>query len=541
MFDKYYVGRKAADINTGKALLPFSKVVIIVGDDENGQRVYEAGNDTGRTLEVTNPWGTQQIANDILARIQGYEYRPYSANGALISDNAELGDAVTVGGVYSVLASQDITFNSLMTSEIEASGADETDNEFGIYADSTAKDLKRKVNTIATRLTVEFGKIESEITDTATGLSTRITQNANSITSEVTRATTAEGNLSSRITQNADSITSEVSRATTAEGTLSSKIDQRLDSITLSVSSSNGSSTFTLKDGSTTLSTKTLNLTVDHANISGRLTASQIDASELYVSAAHVTGTLTIGQLPSTVAELSDIPTDSDITTITENTIRTTSVYARNLEVDAANIYGTLTAGALETGSIDLGGAGTMTLTSASSGSYAVDITSYAAMRLTAYSGSIYFAASNVIGLGNETSIAGSIYPTSTNRYSCGTSGFKWTDVYATNATIQTSDKKKKKAIKYGLSEFEGFFDGLAPCTYKFKDGHGRTHFGMIAQDIENLIDDCGLDTMDVAAFIKSWNEEEQGYDYALRYGEFIPLLIWEVQQLKEKVKELTA
>lgn len=54
---------------------------------------------------------------------------------------------------------------------------------------------------------------------------------ADKISSEVTRATTAEGNLSSRITQTADSITSEVSRATTAEGNLSSRITQTADSI----------------------------------------------------------------------------------------------------------------------------------------------------------------------------------------------------------------------------------------------------------------------------------------------------------------------
>ena len=48
--------------------------------------------------------------------------------------------------------------------------------------------------------------------DNLNGLSTRITTNANSITSEVTRATTAEGTLSSRITQNASNIELKVSK-----------------------------------------------------------------------------------------------------------------------------------------------------------------------------------------------------------------------------------------------------------------------------------------------------------------------------------------
>lgn len=78
---------------------------------------------------------------------------------------------------------------------------------------------------------------------------------------------------------------------------LNTKIDQRLDSITLSVSSSSGSSTFTLKDGSTTLDTQTLNLTVQAVNVSGTLTASQIDATNLHVSAANIDGTLTASQI----------------------------------------------------------------------------------------------------------------------------------------------------------------------------------------------------------------------------------------------------
>lgn len=51
-------------------------------------------------------------------------------------------------------------------------------------------------------------------------------------------------------------------------------------------------------------------LVIGSANITGKLTAGQIDASELKVSAANITGSLTIGQLPSSVATTSDIPTN---------------------------------------------------------------------------------------------------------------------------------------------------------------------------------------------------------------------------------------
>ena len=85
-------------------------------------------------------------------------------------------------------------------------------------------------------------------------------------------------------------------------------------------------------------------LQVNSAKIQGKLVADQIDASDLKVDAANITGTLTIGKLPSNVATTSDIPSDSHITTITNNTIKTTDVTAKNLKVGAANITGTLNA-----------------------------------------------------------------------------------------------------------------------------------------------------------------------------------------------------
>jgi hypothetical protein len=83
------------------------------------------------------------------------------------------------------------------------------------------------------------------------------------------------------------------------------------------------------------------NLKVAAGNITGKLTAGQIDATNLKVSAANVTGTLTIGQLPSTVAETSDIPTktsqltndskyqtESGVTTIVKGVVTTDYVNA---------------------------------------------------------------------------------------------------------------------------------------------------------------------------------------------------------------------
>lgn len=489
MSNKYFVGQSVNSIETSKALLPFTKVVIIVGEDGDGnQVVYEAGNDNGRTLEVTNPWGTQAIANDMLARISGYAYKPFSANGAFVPDVAELGDGVTVNGIYSVLAGQDLNFDTLSTSDIEASGEDETANEFGIYKDSTQKNLQRSVNKLTTTFTVELGKIESEIYDPSTGVS--------------------------RITQNSEAIIAEVQRASGAE----SLIAQRADSIRLSVSSANGSSTFTLTDNSGTLDTKTLNLTVDAVNVSGTLTASQIDATNLQVSAANVTGQLTASQINTTGL-------------VAESATFTGGIRATSVALDDSNgqIAGTM----LLTGSTSVPGARKIYMESA-------------AIELHSAGGDLYFASAaaaiqikQAIG---EISVRGRLVANSDGVYDLGIQGNAWRQVWATDATIHTSDRNKKKDIVYGLEEYDALFDSLKPCHFKFKgSNHDRVHMGMIAQDVEDELTACKIDTMDMGSFVKSWNEAEQDYDYALRYTEFVPLLIWEVQQLKTKVKELTA
>lgn len=518
MSDKVYIGKKAKDIKASPSFSGYTKVVIIVGDDENGnQIVYKAGTDTGNVLEVTNPWGTQQMANDMLARIQGYAYKPISADGAILTPAAELGDGVTAGSEYSVLASQNVRFDTLHASDIEAPDSGELEHEMPEYLSASDRKIARRFNTITTSFTVKLGEIESEITSD--------------------------------------------------NGAVASRITQRLGDITLSVSSANGSSTFTLKDGTTTLDTETLNLTVSAVNVSGQLTANQIAAGAITASkidsgavtadkiaaGAITANKIQVGVIPDRTSDLyndSDFVDSTDVTTITENTISTTNVYARNLQVDGANVSGTLTAGAIKGGSIGISGAsgtsvGSIQVTEAYSTSNGlINLYSDGALRFWANDGDIYIASNTgfiTLAPYSAVTIGNDIYPTSNNRYSCGISSFKWTDVYATNATIQTSDKQKKKNIKYGLARFDEFFDKMKPCTYKFKDGHGRTHFGLIAQDIEQLIENCGFDTMDVAAFIKSWNDEQQIYDYALRYTEFVPLLIWEVQQLKARVKELTA
>ncbi len=112
-------------------------------------------------------------------------------------------------------------------------------DEINLGVSKTYEKFKTITEQMQSEIDMTADSITAEVTRATTAegdLSSKITQTANSITSEVKRAKGVEGDLSSKITQNADSITSEVKRAKKAEGDLSSKITQNADSIESTVS-----------------------------------------------------------------------------------------------------------------------------------------------------------------------------------------------------------------------------------------------------------------------------------------------------------------
>lgn len=141
-----------------------------------------------------------------------------------------------------------------------------------------------------------------------------------------------------------------------------------------------------------------------------------------------------------------------------------------------------------------------------------------------------------------------------------GKSSFHWRNIYANNGTIQTSDRTKKTNINnLDIQKIKSFIMGLIPSSYEMIDGtSGRTHYGLIAQDVEELMKKLNMDSSDFAGFIKSPKkiikyEDENGkklenpieeiiegeYDYSLRYDEFIAPLIKVVQEQQREIEEL--
>ena len=149
---------------------------------------------------------------------------------------------------------------------------------------------------------------------------------------------------------------------------------------------------------------------------------------------------------------------------------------------------------------------------------------------------------------------AWALLPNSTTQL--GTGNFRWGQIYSTNATISTSDLKEKKDIILMTEEqARPFIMALKPRLYKLIDGtSGRTHYGLIAQEVEEAMRECGISDMEFAGFIKSpkIKREQVGtakdgapvyrdtviegeYVYGLRYEEFIAPIISVAQSLMQE------
>ena len=153
--DKTYLGRRLAEFSPGIASQPITKVELL---DENGDVVGVSGSDTGRTLTALQPDGTNAMAAAILAKVSGYKHIGYDGSEALLDPAVELGDAVTVDGLYVPLIALDMTFDPMLAPNISSPDADEIDDEYP-YKSPTQRQIERnmaKTRSIITKTSEEI-------------------------------------------------------------------------------------------------------------------------------------------------------------------------------------------------------------------------------------------------------------------------------------------------------------------------------------------------------------------------------------------------
>lgn len=168
-----------------------------------------------------------------------------------------------------------------------------------------------------------------------------------------------------------------------------------------------------------------------------------------------------------------------------------------------------------------------------------------------------FSAAGTEVGVGNteyfmdrssEITISHNIVPITDNSISMGSAALRWSAVYASNGTINTSDIREKEAIlplAYGTSELMK----LRPVSYEWKKELFATKFsgpfekkqkiGFLAQDLQQVLPEV------VQSY--QWRENEKTKTYekipmerlGVNYAEILPVVIKSTQEQNESLVKI--
>ena len=134
--------------------------------NNNEQTVTATLTRSGNVFEVDCPLVTpnqrQTVADALLAKVYGFSYQPFEADGALLNPAAELGDAITAFGVYGGLYKQNTTFGRLMSASIGAPSEEEIDSEFQFKSENERR-YARKFADIAAEFKIQADEISAKV------------------------------------------------------------------------------------------------------------------------------------------------------------------------------------------------------------------------------------------------------------------------------------------------------------------------------------------------------------------------------------------
>lgn len=338
MSEKFFVGLDITGFeNTGK-YKPISRVTLMV-DDEN---VLTAGDDTGLEITASCPHATQTMVNAILSQLQGYEYQSFTVDAANLDPSAELGDGVTVSGLYSFISRLEDDGEGFPS--ISAPGEVELEDEYPSAGPMT-QEFNRKIAETRSTITKTAEEIRLEVENEIEGLSSSISVQLDSITSTVQGL---NGQVST-ISQKVNNIT-----LTVQNGTDRSYIDLSVGGVTVAsqVIRFTGDVVFesSLTDGSTMISGDNIltgEVSAEYIRLGGEMRVYEdlSDRADLggyigYVTSYDYNGSRTYGMgMIEAVSENQVVATSGGVRMTTDNG---EVVVATNITLDtrnAVNVY----------------------------------------------------------------------------------------------------------------------------------------------------------------------------------------------------------
>lgn len=497
MPDKHFVGLAITGFKNNGKKRPISRVTLMVDNDN----AVTAGDDTGIELSANCPHATQAMVDAILAQVKGYQYQMYSADDANLDPAAELGDGVTVNGIYSVISRIDDDGSGYAS--ISAPGEEEQKDEYPAAGPMTQQ-FDRQIAETRSQITKTAEQIRLEVANEVAGLSASVDVQLGSISAEIVG------------TQNAVST-----------------LELSLDSITERIQDAEGNI------GQLELTTSSLETRIEDAEGNYASLEQTVNSFELGVTNGDSSSKLSLYadgvRISSATISFTGVVTFDDLATE-----GTTTIHGGNIDTDTLkvnNLYGQYVY--LNNSSGDA--MGQISISGAATASAAVSIESYGALSLTAGYGDVYIESGNAayLQLASDGVVVGGddLISNKSGVYSCGTASHLWSNVFASTGVVQTSDRNKKHDIEELPGKYLKML--LELPVYRFKMDQGtsdRYHVGYVAQDVEAYMSKHEIDSLEFAGFVKG--KDDDGNDiYMLRYEEFIAIHTLAIQKIYQKLE----
>ena len=318
-----------------------------------------------KMLGMTNSGYATTIAQNVYNTIKTYLYSPYKASDAILDPAMELGDGLTINGLYTVIAVLDETCDGLYSANIEAPSYEETDYEF-VYQTKSDKNLERKLakSTASMKIGID------SITQMVTGLAKPWISNTSYTVGEIVEH---ENKFYRCAVSNSDSTFDPDKWTEIDSGVVESILQLAIGKMTLSVNSAASGSRIELTSGDITIESPRVYFQTDNLHISGKLAASQIETTQLVVGDNIQMGanaTISWSKVTDQPTILGTDDVDGQIATyIDAHSIQASTLKGQYVYIYGSNgrtVYGTIYAGTNSVGTtaLELNGSDGLRLTS---------------------------------------------------------------------------------------------------------------------------------------------------------------------------------
>ena len=534
MNGKQYIGRRMSRYEGCGPTRAVDGIALVVDEEHE----YRAGDMGGCVMEITCPYGTQAMADALLTQLRGRTYTAYDAENAVMDPEAELGDGVTLNGVYTLLASRQMVLGSGRLCRIGAPADSEIDHEYGVadtydrrierklaqsrsYIDKKSDEIRLGVESLVDDRMAELDVTLDGITGTVRGLNGDVSTLKQTSKSLEGRIESAEGDIGS-LELTSKSLTGKIEGVDGRVGSLEltsksfkseidgldgrvSRIEQTDNDITLSVDGSlGGKATIKLSNGSAG--------TIDLSKVREAVASDDTDVTITSGSMHFYNKTFMV---------------DSDNLTVTANG----SVHSYNMTANNVTMVGG--GGSYDEDSPDK--------------PYDVAATVNGNMYLTPEN---YTASVGIFGSPGSGNIELLYASTNYNQMPSVVLGYvprgKSVGARINGSVISMehtpsygSDRDIKKDVADMPERYLRLLDELRPVVYRYREERPAAplHWGYIAQEMEAALGRAGMGREDAAALAGEDGTGQMGIGYA----ELIPLLHMKIRQLEQRLARLEA